>query len=67
MADELQETGELHRHQFGVVKGRSAVDAVVRLTTRAQHALARGMDIAATFKDVKRAFSVTGTAALLKI
>ena len=35
VADELQDLGNLHLLQFGAVKGKSAVDAVVRLTTKA--------------------------------
>jgi len=36
VADRLQESGLLHRHQFGSVKGRSAMEAVLRVVTRAQ-------------------------------
>ena len=34
VADELQQAGLLHRHQFGRVKGRSAIDAVFREAQR---------------------------------
>ena len=34
VADGLQEAGLLHRHQFGSVKGRSAIDVVFREVTR---------------------------------
>ena len=34
VVDELQQAGLLHRHQFGSVKGRSAIDAVFREVTR---------------------------------
>ena len=42
VADQLQEVGLLHRHQYGSVKGRSALEVVFRGVTRAQRCLARG-------------------------
>lgn len=42
------------------------VDALVRLTTRAQDASARGMEVATKFKDVIGAFGITRTKALHK-
>ena len=36
VADELQQAGLLHRHQFGSVKGRSAIDVVFCEVTRVQ-------------------------------
>ena len=41
-ADELQQVGLLYRHQFGSVKGRSAIDAVFREVTRVQRCLSAG-------------------------
>jgi len=40
VADRLQESGLLHRHQFGSVKGRSATEAALRVVTRAQRYMA---------------------------
>ena len=42
VADELQQAGLPHRHQFGGVKGRSAIDAVFREVTRVQRCLSAG-------------------------
>ena len=42
VANELQNAGLLHRHQFGSVKGRSAIDAVFREVTRVQRYLSEG-------------------------
>ena len=39
VADELQNEGLLHKHQFGSVKGRSAIDAVFREVTTVQRCL----------------------------
>ena len=41
VADELQEAGLFHRHQYGSIKGRSAVEPVFREVVRAQRALAK--------------------------
>ena len=42
VADELQQAGLLHRHQFGSVNGRSAINAVFREVTRVQRCLVAG-------------------------
>jgi len=39
VADKLPESGLLHRHQFGSVKGRSATEAALRVVTRAQRCM----------------------------
>ena len=36
VAEELQQANLVHRHQFGSVKSRSAIDAVFREVTRVQ-------------------------------
>ena len=40
VADELQEAGLFHNGQYGRIKGRSALEAMMRALTRAQRALA---------------------------
>jgi len=42
VANRLQESGLLHKHQFGLVKRRSATEAVLRVVTKAQRCMARG-------------------------
>jgi len=42
VADRLQESGLLHRHQFGSVKDRSATEAALRVVTRAQRCMVAG-------------------------
>ena len=61
VADELQQAGLLNRHQFGSVKGRSAIDAVFREVTRVQRCLAAGgkagwglWDVKGGFQNVKK-------------
>ena len=61
VADELQQAGLLHRHQFGSVKGRSAIDAVFREVTRVQRCLSAGgkagwglWDVKGGFQNVKK-------------
>ena len=39
VVEELQQANLLHRHQFGSVKGRSAIDAVFREVTRVPRCL----------------------------
>ena len=56
VADQLQEAGLLHRHQYGSVKGRSALEVVFRAVTRAQRCLAKGGSVAWGFWDVKGGF-----------
>ena len=56
VADELQQAGLFHRHQYGSVKGRSAVEPVFREVVRAQRALARGERVAWGIWDVKGGF-----------
>ena len=61
VADELQQPGLLHRHQFGSVKGSSAIDAVFREVTRVQRCLSAGgksrwglWDVKGGFQNVKK-------------
>jgi len=56
VADCLQESGLLHRHIFGSVKGRSATEAALRVVTKAQRCLARGGRVGWAFWDVKGGF-----------
>ena len=58
VAGRLQEAGLLHPLQFGSVKGRSAMDAVVRVVIKTQRTLARGGGAGADMEDVKRAFNI---------
>ena len=61
VADKLQQAGLLHRHQFGSVKGKSAIDAVFREVTRVQQYLSAGgkagwglWDIKGGFQNIKK-------------
>ena len=65
VANRLQEAGLLHTLQFGSVKERSAMDAVVRVVTRAQRTLARGGGAGAVMEDVKGAFNIVKRKKLL--
>jgi len=56
VADRLQESGLLHRHQFGSVKGRSATEAALRVVTRAQRCMAAKGAVGWNFRDVKGGF-----------
>jgi len=56
VADRLQESGLLHRHQFGLVKGRSATEAALRVVTRAQRCMAAEGAVGWNFWDVKGGF-----------
>jgi len=56
VADRLQESGLLHRHQFGSVKGRSAIEAALRVVTRAQRCMAAERAVGWNFWDVKGGF-----------
>ena len=56
VADRLQESGLLHRHQFGSVKGRSATKAALRVVTRAQRCMAAEGAVGWNFWDVKGGF-----------
>jgi len=42
VANRLQESGLLHKHQFGSVKGRSVMEAALQVVTKAQRCMARG-------------------------
>jgi len=42
VANRLQESGLLHKHQFGSVKGRSVTEAALRVVPKAQRYMARG-------------------------
>ena len=52
-----EEAGLLHPLQFGSVKGRSAMSAVVRVVIKAQRASARGGGAGVVMEDVKVAFN----------
>ena len=61
VADELQQAGLLHRHQFGSIKGSSAIDAVFREVTTVQQYLTAGgkagwglWDVQGEFQNVKK-------------
>ena len=57
MADELQEARLFHRGQYGSIKGRSALEAMMRTLTRAQRAMARGGEALWVMEDVKGSFN----------
>ena len=46
VADQLQDTGLFHRHQFGSIKGRSAIEVVFRALTKVQRCLHGGGKVA---------------------
>jgi len=56
VADRLQESSLLHRHQFGSVKGRSATEAALKVVTRAQRCMAAEEAVGWNFWDVKGGF-----------
>src|SRR5258706_9040477 len=56
VADELQDEGLFHRHQYGSVKGRSALEPVFREVVRAQRALATKGTVAWGMWDVRGGF-----------
>ena len=56
VAEELQKANLLHRHQFGSVKGRSAIDAVFREVTRVQQCLSNKGSAGWGLWDVKGGF-----------
>jgi len=56
VADRLQESGLLHRYQFGSVKCRSATEAALRVVTRAQRCMAAKGAVGWNFWDVKGGF-----------
>ena len=56
VADELHQAGLLHRHQFGSVKRRLAIDAVFREVTRVQQCLSAGGKAGWGLWDVKGGF-----------
>jgi len=56
VADRLQESGLLHRYQFGSVKGRSATEVALRVVTRAQRCMAAEGVVGRNFRDVKGGF-----------
>ena len=66
VAGRLQEAGLLHPLQFGSIKGRSAMDAVVRVVTEAQKTLVRGGSAGAVMEDVKGAFNIVRRRRLLE-
>ena len=57
VADELQEAELFHKGQFGGVKGRSALEAMTRVLTRAQRALSRGGQVLWVMEDVRGGFN----------
>jgi len=56
VADRLQESSLLYRHQFGLVKGRLATEAALRVVTRAQRCMAAEGAVGWNFWDVKGGF-----------
>lgn len=56
VADVLQGCGLLHKHQFGSMKGRSAMETVLSTVTRAQQYLAKGGVVGWGLWDVKGGF-----------
>ena len=57
VADELQMAGLFHEGQYGRIKGRSAIEAMMRVLTRAQRAIARGGQAVWLMEDVKGGFN----------
>ena len=57
VADELQTASLFHKGQYGGIKGRSALEAMTRALTRAQQALARGVQVLWVMEDVKGGFN----------
>jgi len=56
VADRLQESGLLHRHQFRSVKGRSATEAALKVVIRVQRCMAAEGAVGWNFWDVKGGF-----------
>ena len=56
VANRLQESELLHKHQFGSVKGRSAIEAALWVVTKAQWCMARGVAVGWRLWDVKEGF-----------
>ena len=56
VADHLQDADLLHHHQFGAVKGRSALEVVFQAVVTARRCMDGGGDAAWGFWDVKRGF-----------
>jgi len=56
VAERLQEAGLFHRHQFGSVKGRSAVEAALQVITRAQKYMGSRGAVGWAFWDLKGGF-----------
>ena len=66
VAGRLQAGGLLHPIQFGSVKRKSGMDAVVRVVTKAQRILARGGGAGAVMEDVKGAFNIVKRGRLIE-
>jgi len=56
VADQLQEANLLHHHQFGGVKGRSALEVVFRAVVKVRRCIAKGGEVAWGFWDIKGGF-----------
>ena len=56
VADHLQDAHLLHHHQFGAVKGRSALEVVFQAVVKARRCMDGGGDAAWGFWDVKGGF-----------
>jgi len=56
VAGRLQESGLLHRHQFGLFKGRSATEAARRVVMRAQRCMAAERAVGWNIWDMKGGF-----------
>ena len=57
VADNLQEVGLLHKGQYGGVKGRSTLEAMMRALTRAQRAMGRSGQALWVMEDVRGGFN----------
>lgn len=66
VAEELQEAGLFYRHQYGSIKGRSALEPVFREVLRAQRALAKKAKVAWGVWDVQGGFQNTTLEAVIQ-
>jgi len=56
IANRLQESGLLYKHQFGSIKERSVTEVALRVVTKAQRCMARGGAVGWGLWDVKERF-----------
>ena len=57
VADELQVAGLFYKGQYGGIRGRSAMEAMMRALTRVQRALVRGGQVLWVMEDIKGGFN----------